>query len=264
MTWKEQFETETCSSFVKATGDKGESKDKFYYYCNMSGNYTNVANKKRRTKLQGTSKQDAHCTASIVATQDIDGNIHVSVCKTHYGHQLQLGHMRLQPGQRLNIAGQLAQGVEFQHILDKIRDSVSSKFQRIHLITRKDITNIERAYGLRGSEKHKDDATSVKLWVEEMNDKCDNIPVLIYKPQGETSSVPLHSKDFILGIQTPLQAEMLKKFGHNKTICIDATHGTNSYNFSLVTVIVAERDIRLLGAFRTEQIRPYWLNSSLQ
>lgn len=60
------------------------------------------------------------------------------------------------------------------------------------------------------------------------------------KPQGEASDTTLHLKDFVLAIQTPLQAEMLKKFGPNHIICIDATHGTNAYDFSLLTVLVID------------------------
>ena len=110
------------------------------------------------------------------------GKVHLRMCKTHYGHQLSIGHLRLQNSVRQSIAGQLAQGVTFQHVLDEIRDSVSHRFERIHLITRKDIANIERAFGLGGSERHKDDATSVAMWVKEMKSKeC----VLLYIPQGE-------------------------------------------------------------------------------
>ena len=187
MKWKEEFENETCSLFVKATGDKGVKKGTTYYYCNRSGHYRKKSGDKRRTKLQGTSKQDAHCTASIVVTHTYKSGheiVNAHICKTHYGHLLSLGHLRLQTGQRQAIAGQLAQGVTFQHILDQIRDNVGHRFERVHLITRKDISNIERAFGLRGSEKHKDDATSVKLWVEEMKERCGDNPVLLYKTPG--------------------------------------------------------------------------------
>jgi len=43
---------------------------------------------------------------------------------------------------------------------------------------------IEKAFGLRGNERHKDDATSVGLWVEEMR-QSDHNPVLWYKAHGE-------------------------------------------------------------------------------
>lgn len=137
---------------------------KTYCYCNRSGNFRNTATGKRHTKLQGTSKINAHCTASLtVSTTDDKTCIRVDVHKTHYGHEISLGHLRLLGSERIAIAGQLAQGVDFQHILDNIRDSIGKEFNRIHLLTRKDITNIEKAYGLRVAQRHKDDATSVNM-----------------------------------------------------------------------------------------------------
>ena len=41
---------------------------------------------------------------------------------------------------------ELAQGVDFQHLLDNTHDSIDHGFKRMHLLTRKDITNIERTY----------------------------------------------------------------------------------------------------------------------
>ena len=96
-----------------------------------------------------------------------------------------LGHIRISETERITIAGQLAQGVDMQHILDCIRDNLGKEFHRIHLLTRKDITNIERVYGLKGAQKHKDDATSVRIWVEEMK-SSDSNPLILYKAQGTT------------------------------------------------------------------------------
>ena len=45
------------------------------------------------------------------------------------------------------------------------------------------------------------------------------------------------SDDFILGIQTDVQLDMLCKYGH-MCICMDATHGTNMYDFKLITLLV--------------------------
>lgn len=41
-------------------------------------------------------------------------------------------------------------------------------------------------------------------------------------------------------IQTPLQAEMLQVCGNNNVVCVDATHGTNSYDFQLITILVMD------------------------
>ena len=40
-------------------------------------------------------------------------------------------------------------------------------------------------------------------------------------------------------MQTPLQKHMLQQFGSNG-VCCDSTHGTNAYDFSLTTVLVAD------------------------
>ena len=45
------------------------------------------------------------------------GSIEVEMCSTHYGHKTALGHLRLQDSDKTAVAGQLAKGVDFQHIL---------------------------------------------------------------------------------------------------------------------------------------------------
>ena len=140
---------------------------------------------------------------------------------------------------RQKIAGKLTHGVEVDRIIDDIRENIGDKIQRIHLTTKKDIANIERAFGLRGHRKHDDDATSVRLWVKEMKSKGDKTPVLLYKEQGKYYDMwpSLHTQEFALAIQTLFQAEMLKTFGPGKVKCIDATH-KNRYDFQLVTLLV--------------------------
>ena len=49
----------------------------------------------------------------------------------------------------------------------------------------------------------------------------------------------IEEKDFILVIQTPLQAAMLKEFGNN-IILIDSTHGTTGYDFQLISIVVVD------------------------
>ena len=45
-------------------------------------------------------------------------------------------------------------------------------------------------------------------------------------PVGDKTGLKL--EDFVIVLQTPMQAEiMLKKFGEGKVVCVDATHGTN-------------------------------------
>lgn len=105
---------------AKKRNDEGSI---IYYYCNRSGRQRSNSSGKKQTKLQGSSKQGFHCTASMVVVSTTHSGrevIHLNMCKTHYGHQLSLGHLRSQRALRQGIVGQLAQGVSFQHILDEI------------------------------------------------------------------------------------------------------------------------------------------------
>ncbi|GFQ91030.1 c2H2-type domain-containing protein [Trichonephila clavata] len=108
---------------------------------------------------------------------------------------------------------------------------------RIHLTTRQNIKNIKRSFGLT-NQRHADDATSVRLMLEEMTELGTDNSILGCKFQGCLSSEyeGLNNEDFLLAIQHPLKKEMLKKFG-KEIVCVDSTHGTNSYNVKLITVL---------------------------
>ncbi len=100
---------------------------------------------------------------------------------------------------------------------------------------------MERAFKLEGGQRHHDDATSVAAWVEEMRGMGDDNVVHYYKPQGASDDkTGLKRDDFLIVLQTPVQAEMLKKFAEGKVVCVDATHGTNAYDFTLVTLPVVD------------------------
>ena len=45
---------------------------------------------------------------------------------------------------RLQIAGQLKQGVSFDSVLDKVRDNVGSQLERVHLLTIDNIKSVLR------------------------------------------------------------------------------------------------------------------------
>ena len=46
--------------------------------------------------------------------------------------------------------------------------------------------------------------------------------------------------DFMLLIQTQLQAKIIKKYSYGRVICIDSTHGTNGYDFTRITNVVID------------------------
>ena len=95
--------------------------------------------------------------------------------------------------------------------------------------------NVLHCYNIEGIRRHTNNLTSIWSWVEELN---LNNPVLVFKPQG-TPQLPsmenISVDDFLLGIQTEFQRDMLIKSG-NSCICMDGTH----YDFELITVMVID------------------------
>jgi len=142
-----------------------------------------------------------------------------------------------------SFSGKLAIGVPVNRILDDIRGlEVGTELKRIHLIEKKDLYNIKRDYNISYNTKsHENDAVSVRLWVEAMKKKGEGNPVLYFKEQGEDDEdVPHFTKnDFCLIIMTQFQSEMFLKFGNDK-VCIDGTHGLNSYNFQLYSLVIVD------------------------
>ena len=89
--------------------------------------------------------------------------------------------------------------------------------KRLHLTTHQDICNIERCFGLKTSQKHKNNAVSVDIWVKEMRSNSESNPVLLYKSQDSepNSKCPsLKRQDFIMVLQTPLQKENFDQIWH--------------------------------------------------
>ena len=71
-------------------------------------------------------------------------------------------------------------------------------------------------------------AYCVCAWVKELEALPYN-PVLVFKAQGEPQQDHMNNigkNDFLLGLQTQFQRDMLIKHG-GVCVCMDATHGTN-------------------------------------
>ena len=54
---------------------------------------------------------------------------------------------------------------------------------RQHLISKQDVSNIEKQFNVDGVAKHASDSDSVHVWVEELQ-SGDYKPVILYKVQG--------------------------------------------------------------------------------
>lgn len=71
--------------------------------------------------------------------------------------------------------------------------------------------------------------------------ESDNNTIVFYKAQGTTSEEfsQLKEDDFVLILMNDTQHEMLENF-RDKSVCMDSTHGLNSYGFELTTLLVLD------------------------
>ena len=116
--WKNSYEEKERCSFVLTLGAKRtfDINKVCYYYCNRSGYFRSKGKGEHHTKSQGSSKLNTYCTAAMKATTDSKtGVVVVEFCEKHYGHEIELGHLRLPENVRLAIAGKLRQGVSIEH-----------------------------------------------------------------------------------------------------------------------------------------------------
>ena len=244
-TWKATEESLTKSFYARDSSAKlyGSSRH-YYFYCNRSGDHKCKGHTKRQLKLQGSSKTKATCVAHIKAIQDTTtDHVAVEYCSVHNSHDMKLSHLPIPNDIKLTIAAKLQDGVDIDRILDDVHDSFTSPgVGRQHLVNKQDIHNIKRKLNLQCIQKHQNDLISVRIWVQELKALHYN-PVVVFKEQGKCSSdeqpTTLAQDTFLLGIQTEYQCDAMRHFG-NKLICMDSTHGTNLYDFLLISVIVID------------------------
>ncbi len=243
--FKYEEELKSNTQYIQQCGRQtsldGKS-ERFYYYCNRSGKYASQSKGNRQTKSQGSCKVGSQCTAHMkVRHNKLDGTVDVQCCDYHHSHELKLIHLRIPEKIRQAIAAQLHDGVTIEKIMDNIRDKILTAVTREQLVTRMDIHNIKRQYNIEGIEKSNNDLTSVSAWVGEL-EALEYNPITVFKVQGidQTESTDnLAQNDFILGIQTKFQRDMMIKFSNNG-ICVDTTHKTNQYDFLLLTLMVLD------------------------
>lgn len=127
--------------------------------------------------------------------------------------------------------------------MEQTRDNiVEDQLKRVHLLTRKDVTNIKHSFGVHNvkddGRRNTNDPISVDMWVEEQKDLGTENSVLFYKKQGHDCDT-LAVQDFCIILMNKSQQYLLTKFG-NDIICIDSTHGLNKYDFECTTLMVLD------------------------
>ena len=243
LTWKEGVEQLEVCQFSDRCGPKDLPEVVTRYFrCSRDGFFKKKGKGLRHLKVKGSIKINGVCPASIKTSKSkATGVISVTYIHTHVGHSQELGRLNLSKTERAEIARKLAMGIPYKTILDCVRESMKTgRVRRFNLTTRKDIWNVQSSFHLRQTERgfiHGNDRTSVEAWVNLMKEESD--VVRLYKPQGTRSpDIPeLLENDMVLIIATEAQLEMLQKYGSN-IICFDGTHGLNSYNFELTTILV--------------------------
>lgn len=126
-----------------------------------------------------------NCTAGLKVVTTTEGRVNVQACHTHHGHAIELQHIWLSKHGRQQIASKIQQGVPADKILDDIRQSMPESLHRHHILEKKDIHNIQQAYGLKNVQRHANDQQSVLAWIEEWRSNPETNPVLFHKMQGE-------------------------------------------------------------------------------
>lgn len=145
--WKQSEEKREKVCFVASSSGKTLCRGRFkrLYMCHRSGNYIPRGKGYRRLKSQGSCKINAHCMATMTTIQDMQtGIVSLVYQKKHYGHDIDLGHLRLNKEERQAIAQQLAQGAPVKTVLKNVKESLGKELQKIHLITRRDLYNIAK------------------------------------------------------------------------------------------------------------------------
>ena len=151
------------------------------------------------------------------------------IYRNHYGHESEFGHIWLTASTRQRIAAKLQQGISKEKNIDDIRESVGLEFQMEHLVDKRDLFNIEKAFRLGNIKRHPNE------WKG-----SDDNPIVFYKLQVQLKEeVALEKDNFVIIMQTEFQKHLMQKFG-SKGLCCDTTHGTTGYDFKLNSLLVLD------------------------
>lgn len=244
--WKDEFEKREKCRFVKKSGSRmtDDGLRVCYFYCSRSGNFVSHSRGIKKRNAKGTSKSSVHCTASITLIEATSGMVQVKACATHYGHTVDLKHLRLTKFDKSNIAGQIAQGVPRDIVLDNIRASAGSDVDRIHMVTIKDIKNIEKAFGIQSNEHKRVNygITNLDSWVSKMKSFGDDSMIVYYKNKEvlASSEEVLDVLDVCLILMTRGQSDIFKKFGENGIFYLPVILIKNDCEMHLYSLMVVD------------------------
>ena len=231
--WKLDLEYLFLERYVKASGDR------LVFNCRRKGFQKRKRKKDvkpRKAKPKGSIKMNGHCSSQLVVNKKGD-KFHMTFYKTHVGHDSKVCHSSIDRKTKSMIYGLLLRGLEPAKILEKLQSK--DEAHRNYYLKLRDILNIQKATSivcLENGQLHEDDATSVKLFVEE---RCNSKDVIIYKPNRvlDLKYPELIATDFVIGLMTDTQVSWCDLLENEfSVICIDATHGMGN-GFKMITIM---------------------------
>ena len=119
--------------------------------------------------------------------------------------------------------------------VDKASDI--SIVSRRDFLNKQDVKNIEKATPLLQTGYHSDDAKSVDIFVQRLQNQQHNC-ILLYKRVG-TVDLGMEEQEFFLVIQSQHQRQLYRQYA-SRIVCVDSTHGTNAYDYKLITMMVCD------------------------
>lgn len=148
------FVSGTCKTqFYLHVTDNECSVLVYRYCCNRSGVYNPKVDRARQSKSQDSCKIGRTCTASYLRARECLATRTVKVpgCLSHYYHDTEVEHLRLNKTQKHAIALGIEEGIPTKRILSNMQGAFpgcAEDMSRLHLITRKDIGNVAQSSGL--------------------------------------------------------------------------------------------------------------------
>ncbi|XP_044266575.1 uncharacterized protein LOC123012605 [Tribolium madens] len=232
--WLHNEETENYVQYVHLTATKRRSTgaETYYYECSRTGkrSYVDDTTRKRRAR-KSVTKLNRGCTSQIIVNKSHDGTLSVNYFKNHYGHEVDLEHVKLSKQDRGSIATKLLLGLPVTSVLHSVKKA-SGNLKRINLLGRKDIVNIRKSFNidLKDGKILSVDKINVNQFLTECN-TCEYNPVLYCSIEEFPES---NNLSYIL--MTKHQSDMLKEIGNN-IVVVNST-SLNNCDFELITLFV--------------------------
>ena len=98
--------TSTMYILDRAASELSDGNTRQFYYSNRSYSYRKQGNNVREIKSMGSNKIERACPSLLKVTiSKFDWKVSTSFWKTHCGHELEIGRIRLDDETRTIIAG---------------------------------------------------------------------------------------------------------------------------------------------------------------